>query len=77
MLKASSSCYVSDDGNFVFTAGGPTAHIHALTSDGAIGEQVDEVYAIPVEEIENVNLTRAGVVRMQRVICVLLFCTSS
>ncbi|CAJ0546932.1 Ff.00g015590.m01.CDS01 [Fusarium sp. VM40] len=57
----SSSCYFSDDGNLAFSSGGSTAAIHALTEDGGIGEQVDEVYMVPEEEIKNVNKTRAAV----------------
>ncbi|RGP72457.1 hypothetical protein FSPOR_2668 [Fusarium sporotrichioides] len=57
----SSSCYVSDDGNLAFSSGGSTAHIHALTENGGIGEMVDELYMVPEEEIKNVNKTRAAV----------------
>lgn len=38
------------------------AHIHALTEDGGIGEQVEELYTVPEEEIVNVDKTRAAVV---------------
>jgi carboxy-cis,cis-muconate cyclase len=61
IIQASSSCYFSDDGNLAFSSGGSTAAIHALTEDGGIGEQVDEVYMVPEEEIKNVNKTRAAV----------------
>ncbi|KAF5246895.1 hypothetical protein FAUST_1080 [Fusarium austroamericanum] len=57
----SSSCYISDDGNLAFSSGGSTAHIHALTEDGGLGEMVDELYMVPEEEIKNVNKTRAAV----------------
>ncbi|CEI65627.1 unnamed protein product [Fusarium venenatum] len=57
----SSSCYISDDGNLAFSSGGSTAHIHALTENGGLGEMVDELYMVPKEEIKNVNKTRAAV----------------
>jgi len=59
---ASSSCYFSDNGEYVFSAGGPTARIHALDVDGGIGRQVDEMFYVPKEDIANVNKTRAAVV---------------
>ncbi|VTT78786.1 unnamed protein product [Fusarium fujikuroi] len=58
----SSSCYFSDDGNLAFSSGGSTAAIHALTENGAIGEQIQELYMVPEEEIKNVNKTRAAVI---------------
>ncbi|KAF5682135.1 Muconate cycloisomerase 1 [Fusarium circinatum] len=57
----SSSCYFSDDGNLAFSSGGSTAAIHALTENGAIGDQIQELYMLPEEEIKNVNKTRAAV----------------
>jgi carboxy-cis,cis-muconate cyclase len=62
LFQASSSCYFSDDGNLAFSSGGSTAAIHGLTENGAIGEQVQELYMVPKEEIENVNKTREAVV---------------
>jgi carboxy-cis,cis-muconate cyclase len=59
---------VSDDGNLAFSSGGSTAHIHALTENGGIGDLVDEVYMVPEEEIKNVNKTRAAVVSYIHVI---------
>ncbi|KAH7123303.1 hypothetical protein B0J13DRAFT_511604 [Dactylonectria estremocensis] len=57
----SSSCYFSDDGNYAFSSGGSTAHLHAVTEEGGLGEQVDELYMVPEEEIGNVVKTRAAV----------------
>ncbi|KAL5363246.1 Lactonase, 7-bladed beta-propeller-domain-containing protein [Aspergillus floccosus] len=51
----SSSCYISDNAHFAFSAGGPTARINALDEDGGIGEQVDELYLIPEEDVERVD----------------------
>ncbi|GES63192.1 lactonase, 7-bladed beta propeller [Aspergillus terreus] len=58
----SSSCYISDNGQFAFSVGGPTARIHALDQDGSIGNQVDELYLIPEEDVERVDKTRNAVV---------------
>ncbi|KAH8590209.1 Lactonase, 7-bladed beta-propeller-domain-containing protein [Bisporella sp. PMI_857] len=57
----SSSCYFSDDGRYAFSAGGPTARIHSLDDDGGISEQVDEMFYVPKEDIDNVTKTRAAV----------------
>ncbi|KAL5337057.1 Lactonase, 7-bladed beta-propeller-domain-containing protein [Aspergillus crustosus] len=57
----SSSCYISEDGRYTYSAGGPTGQIHALDNDGVIGDLVDEVYFIPEEDIPSVDKTRAAV----------------
>ncbi|KAB8263544.1 Lactonase, 7-bladed beta-propeller-domain-containing protein [Aspergillus pseudonomiae] len=56
----SSACYISDDGRYAFSAGGPTAHIHSL-DDGAIGDEIQELYLIPEEDIDSVDKTRQAV----------------
>ncbi|GAB1205321.1 hypothetical protein APSETT445_003994 [Aspergillus pseudonomiae] len=56
----SSACYISDDGRYTFSAGGPTAHIHSL-DDGAIGDEIQELYLIPEEDIDSVDKTRQAV----------------
>lgn len=60
--KATSSCYFSDNGDYVFTAGGPGARINALTEDGGIGEEVHEMFYVPPEDIPDVDKTRSAVV---------------
>ncbi|KAL5312813.1 hypothetical protein ACEPPN_019239 [Leptodophora sp. 'Broadleaf-Isolate-01'] len=57
----SSSCYFSSDGEYAFSAGGPSARIHKLDSDGGIGGQVDEMLYVPAEDLPNVNKTRSAV----------------
>lgn len=64
IITASSSCYISDDGEYAFSAGGPTAHIHAISENGGIGEQIDELLFIPEQEIPNVDKTRNAVVSL-------------
>jgi carboxy-cis,cis-muconate cyclase len=59
---ASSACYISDDGQYSFSAGGPTAQIYSLGDDGVIGYQTDELYLIPIEDIDSVDKTRDAVV---------------
>ena len=71
---ASSSCYFSDNGEYVFSAGGPTARIHALDVDGGIGRQVDEMFYVPKEDIANVNKTRAAVVCKTLHLMSFIFC---
>lgn len=61
-LAASSACYISDDGHYSFSAGGPTAQINSLGDNGVIGNQTDELYLIPVEDIDSVDKTRNAVV---------------
>ncbi|KAG6368773.1 hypothetical protein INS49_002987 [Diaporthe citri] len=56
-----SSCYLSDDGDYVFSAGGPGARINAMTDDGGIGEQVNELFFVPQQDIPNVDKTRQAV----------------
>ncbi|GAB1196519.1 hypothetical protein APSETT444_005791 [Aspergillus pseudonomiae] len=58
----SSACYISDDGRYTFSAGGPTAHIHSL-DDGAIGDEIQELYLIPEEDIDSVDKTRQAVLQ--------------
>lgn len=60
---ATSSCYFSEDGDYVFSAGGPGARINAITDDGGIGEQVDEMFFVPEQDIPNVDKTRQAVVK--------------
>ncbi|KAM0235929.1 hypothetical protein ACHAP5_009529 [Fusarium lateritium] len=62
IVQASSSYYFSTDGNLAFSSEGSTTAIHALTNDGGIGEQVDDVYMVLEEKINNVNKTRAAVI---------------
>jgi carboxy-cis,cis-muconate cyclase len=65
LLLATSSCYLSDDGEFAYSAGGPGARINALTDDGSLGEEVQEMLYVPKEDIEDVNKTRSAVVSPQ------------
>ncbi|CAI6080447.1 unnamed protein product [Clonostachys chloroleuca] len=57
----SSSCYFSDDGQYAFSAGGPTARIHKLDEDGSIADQVYEMLYVPEQEVPNVDKTRNSV----------------
>ncbi|KAL4881417.1 Lactonase, 7-bladed beta-propeller-domain-containing protein [Aspergillus karnatakaensis] len=57
----SSSCYISGDGKYTYSAGGPSGQIHALDNDGGIGQLTDELYFIPEEDIPSVDKTRAAV----------------
>ncbi|KAL4919642.1 hypothetical protein BDW62DRAFT_209592 [Aspergillus aurantiobrunneus] len=57
----SSACYRSDNGQYTFSAGGPTAHIHALDQDGGISQLIDEIDFLPSEVIERVDKTRNAV----------------
>ncbi|BCS30589.1 uncharacterized protein APUU_80892A [Aspergillus puulaauensis] len=59
--NSSSACYVSDNGQYAFSAGGPTAHVHALDQDGGIGQLIDEIDLLPSEEIKRVDKTRNAV----------------
>jgi carboxy-cis,cis-muconate cyclase len=59
---ASSACYISDDGQYSFSAGGPTVQINSLGNDGVIGNQTLELYLIPIEDIDSVDKTRDAVV---------------
>ncbi|KAI0164040.1 Lactonase, 7-bladed beta-propeller-domain-containing protein [Xylariaceae sp. FL1272] len=56
-----SSFYFSEDGKIAFSAGGSGGRINAIDDDGAIGQQLDEVFFVPKEEIVNVDETRAEV----------------
>ncbi|KAG9511771.1 hypothetical protein KCV07_g9938, partial [Aureobasidium melanogenum] len=57
---SSTSCYFSDDGSYAYTASGPTAQIHSLTNDGALGNQTQQMIYVPPEEFSNVDKTRAA-----------------
>ncbi|OQD67468.1 hypothetical protein PENPOL_c003G10242 [Penicillium polonicum] len=57
----SSACYISDDGQYSFSAGGPTAQINSLGGNGIIGDITDELYLIPVDDINSVDKTRNAV----------------
>uniref|UniRef100_A0A8H7N759 Muconate cycloisomerase 1 n=1 Tax=Bionectria ochroleuca TaxID=29856 RepID=A0A8H7N759_BIOOC len=57
----SSSCYFSDDGQYAFSAGGPTARIHKFDEDGSIADQVYEMLYVPEQEVPNVDKTRNSV----------------
>ncbi|KAL2825509.1 Lactonase, 7-bladed beta-propeller-domain-containing protein [Aspergillus cavernicola] len=57
----SSACYISNDGQYSFSAGGPTAQINSLGDNGVIGNQTNELYLIPVEDIDSVDKTRNAV----------------
>ena len=61
-LVATSSCYISDNGGFAFSAGRSGARINAIDEDGGIGEMVDEMFYVPEEEMVRVDKTRKGVV---------------
>lgn len=61
---ATSSCYFSDDGDYVFSVGGPGARINAITEDGGIGEKVDEMFFVPQQDVQNVDKTREAVARI-------------
>ncbi|KAK8011876.1 hypothetical protein PG989_000136 [Apiospora arundinis] len=56
-----SSCYVSNNGHYAFSSGGSGARINAVDTDGGLGEQTDEMYYVPEEEIVNVDKTRNAV----------------
>ncbi|KAG9568377.1 hypothetical protein KCU71_g1935, partial [Aureobasidium melanogenum] len=57
---SSTSCYFSDDGSYTYTASGPTAQIHSLIDDGALGNQTQQMIYVPPEEFSNVDKTRAA-----------------
>ncbi|KAH7395346.1 Lactonase, 7-bladed beta-propeller-domain-containing protein [Phaeosphaeria sp. MPI-PUGE-AT-0046c] len=56
-----SSCYISDNGDYAFSAGGSGARINAIDEDGGIGEMTAEMFYVPEEEMKNVDKTRAAV----------------
>jgi carboxy-cis,cis-muconate cyclase len=62
--SATSSCYISDNGNYAFSAGGSGARINALDEDGGIGEMTQEMLYVPKEEMDVVDKTRTAVVRL-------------
>jgi hypothetical protein len=59
-------CYFSDNGNYVFYAGGAGARVNALTAGGGIGEQVHKMFYIPEQDIPVVDKTRSAVVGVLR-----------
>lgn len=78
MRLASSSCYISDNGDYAFSAGGPSARIHTITEDGGLGELVDELFYVPEEEMDNVGKTREAVVSFLSVLpLIILVCLVS
>jgi carboxy-cis,cis-muconate cyclase len=58
---ATSSCYISNDGDYAFSAGGHGARINALDIDGGIGNMTDEIFYVPKQEMGKVDRTRAAV----------------
>lgn len=62
ILSATSSCYISDNGGFTFSAGGSGARVNAIDDDGGIGEIVDEMFYVPRQEMARVDTTRSAVV---------------
>lgn len=60
--EATSSCYVSDNGHFTFSAGGSGARINAIDEDGGVGDAVYEMFYVPEQEVPNVDKTRKAVV---------------
>ncbi|EMD59041.1 hypothetical protein COCSADRAFT_165269 [Bipolaris sorokiniana ND90Pr] len=56
-----SSCYISDNGNFTFSAGGSSARVNAIDEDSGIGEVVSEMFYVPKQEISRVDKTRSAV----------------
>lgn len=62
---ATSSCYISDNGDYTFSAGGSGARINAIDEDGGIGHVVNEMFYVPQQEIPRVDKTRAAVVSLE------------
>ncbi|KAF2998820.1 hypothetical protein E8E13_002024 [Curvularia kusanoi] len=60
-----SFCYISDNGDYTFSAGGSGARINAIDEDGGIGDIVNEMFYVPQQEIPRVDKTRAAVVSME------------
>lgn len=58
---ATSSCYISDNGDYAFSAGGHGARINTLDDDGGIGDLIDEMFYVPKQEMGRVDRTRAAV----------------
>ncbi|KAF6812842.1 carboxy-cis,cis-muconate cyclase [Colletotrichum plurivorum] len=50
-----------NDGKYTFSAGGPGARINLIAEDGGIGEQIDEMFYVPKQDIEDVDKTRQAV----------------
>jgi carboxy-cis,cis-muconate cyclase len=65
--SATSSCYISENGAYTFSAGGSGARINAIDEDGGIGETVHEMFYVPKEEIPNVDKTRKAVVSLRAI----------
>lgn len=62
-IPAATSSYISVQGNKIFSAGGHTAEVHAVSEDGGFGEKLQELPFLPRSELSTADKTRKALVR--------------
>ena len=61
-LAAATSSYISVQNNKIFSAGGHTAEVHAVSESGGFGEKLQELAFLPQSELANADKTRKALV---------------
>lgn len=56
------SSYVSLAGQTIYSAGGPTAELHRVSSDGGFGEKIQQLQYVTDEEMKTTDRTRKALV---------------
>lgn len=63
LASVATSSYISVTNTTIYSAGGPTAELHSIRSDGGFGEKIQQLQYVSDAEMSTTDRTRKALVR--------------